>query len=333
MQSISSVRCFMYAIETDGLTRVFEQRVAVDRLTLAIPPGKVFGFLGPNGAGKTTTVRMLTALIAPSSGTAVINGRRLGIGDDTENIEIRRSVGILTESPGLYDRLTAWQNLVFFAQLHSLPTQRAHAQAEHYLRMLDLWERRDERVGGFSKGMRQKLAIARALMHEPEIVFLDEPTSGLDPEAARLVRDFIKTLRGEGRTIFLTTHNLPEADELCDLIGVFKTRLIHVDTPENLRANLFGRGTKVHVIDDAERWIDVVRVLPFVKQVSANQNLLSVALDDPDAQNPALVTALVQAGAQIRTVTPIEHSLEDVYLEVLGDDQERASVAKKASIA
>lgn len=327
----------MYAIETDGLTRVFEQRVAVDRLTLAIPPGKVFGFLGPNGAGKTTTVRMLTALIAPSSGTAVVNGRRLGSRngseDDAENLKIRRSVGILTEAPGLYDRLTAWQNLVFFAQLYGLSTQRAHAQAERYLRMLDLWERRDERVGGFSKGMRQKLAIARALMHEPEIVFLDEPTSGLDPEAARLVRDFIKTLRGEGRTIFLTTHNLPEADELCDLIGVFKTRLIHVDTPENLRANLFGRGTRVHVAGDAERWIGVVRVLPFVKQVSANQNLLSVALDDPDTQNPALVTALVQAGAQIRTVMPIEHSLEDVYLELLGDDQERTSVAKKASIA
>jgi ABC-2 type transport system ATP-binding protein len=304
----------MNAIETRGLTRAFGGRSAVDGLTLDVPAGAVFGFLGPNGAGKTTTVRLLAALIAPTSGTARVAGRRLG--DDNE--AIRRAVGILTETPGLYDRLSAWQNLVFFARLYDVAADRAAAQAERYLRLLGLWERRDDAVGGFSKGMRQKLAIARALLHEPAVVFFDEPTAGLDPEAARVVRDFIKGLRAEGRTIFLTTHNLPEADELCDLIGVFRARLLRLDTPANLRAAVFGRGTLVRVAGDAARWADTARSLPFVRGVEAQNGALKVTLDDPDGQNPPLVRALVGAGAPVRYVEPIAHSLEDVYLELVG---------------
>jgi ABC-2 type transport system ATP-binding protein len=305
----------MNVIETEGLTRAFGQHLAVDNLTLAIRAGSVFGFLGPNGAGKTTTVRMLTALIAPTAGAASVAGHRLG----ASNQSIRRTVGILTETPGLYDRLSAEQNLVFFAQLYDVPLGRAAAQAERYLRMLGLWERRDDRVGGFSKGMRQKLAIARALLHEPTVVFLDEPTAGLDPEAARTVRDFVKQLRAEGRTIFLTTHNLHEADELCDLIGIFRTRLLRLDTPANLRAGLFGRGTLVRLAGDAAAAAAVARALPFVRDVTVRDSALSIALDDPDAQNPMLVQALVAAGAQIQYVEPLMHSLEDVYLELVGN--------------
>ncbi len=304
----------MNAIEAHGLTRTFGDRVAVDDLSLAIPAGSVFGFLGPNGAGKTTTVRMLAALIAPTSGAASVAGHQLG----AENQAIRRAVGILTETPGLYDRLSAYQNLVFFAQLYDVPLARAEAQAERYLRMLELWDRRADQVGGFSKGMRQKLAIARALLHEPAVVFLDEPTAGLDPEAARTVRDFVKELRAEGRTIFLTTHNLPEADELCDLIGVFRTRLLRVDTPANLRAGLFGRGTLIHLVGGAAALVPVARGLPFVRDVAVRDGALSIRLDDPESQNPALVQALVTAGAQIRYVEPLTHSLEDVYLELVG---------------
>ncbi len=255
----------MNAIETSHLTRTFGGLVAVDDLTLAIPEGSVFGFLGPNGAGKTTTVRMLSALIAPTRGSAVVAGYRLG----EDNEAIRQSVGILTETPGLYDRLSAWQNLMFFAEMYDLPAERAASQVERYLRLLELWDRRDDKVGGFSKGMKQKLAIARALLHEPQVIFLDEPTAGLDPEAARVVRDFIKQLRTEGHTIFLTTHNLPEADELCDLIGVFRSKLLRLDTPANLRAGMFGSGTQVRVAGDAARWIATVRALPFVQQVTA----------------------------------------------------------------
>ncbi len=303
----------MDAIETHALTRVFGDRTAVDQLSLSIPAGSVFGFLGPNGAGKTTTVRMLAALIAPTSGTAFVAGNQLG----QDNEAIRRSIGILTETPGLYDRLSAWQNLIFYARLYDVDAKQASIQTERYLRELDLWERRDDKVAGFSKGMRQKLAIARALLHEPQVVFLDEPTSGLDPEAARTVLNFVKSLRAEGRTIFLTTHNLAEADELCDLVGVFRTRLVQVDTPEHLRAGLFGRGVKIRIAGEAEAFVQIVKGMAFVRDASANDGSLSVKLDDPDEQSPALVEALTAAGAHIRSVEPINHSLEDVYMELV----------------
>jgi ABC-2 type transport system ATP-binding protein len=314
----------MNAIETSHLTRAFGSLVAVDDLTLAIPEGTVFGFLGPNGAGKTTTVRLLSALIAPTRGNAAVAGYTLG----KQNEAIRQTVGILTETPGLYDRLSAWENLMFFAELYDLTAEKAASQIKRYLHLLDLWERRDDKVGGFSKGMRQKLAIARALLHEPKIIFLDEPTSGLDPEAARVVRDFIKQLRTEGRTIFLTTHNLPEADELCDLIGVFRARLLRLDTPAHLRIGMFGMGTQVRVVGDATHWIDTVRVLPFVHDAHAEDATLSVSLDHPDDQNPALVQALVNAGAQIRSVEPISHSLEEVYLELVENERQAAAASR-----
>jgi len=300
------------AIETNHLTRTFGSLVAVDDLTLAIPEGTVFGFLGPNGAGKTTTVRVLAALIAPTRGSAVVAGYRLGEQNET---------------PGLYDRLSAWQNLRFFAEMYGLPAERASSQVERYLRLLELWERRGDKVGGFSKGMRQKLAIARALLHEPKVIFLDEPTAGLDPEAARVVRDFIKQLRAEGRTIFLTTHNLPEADELCDLIGVFRARLLRLGTPANLRVGMFGTGTQVRVVGDAAHWIATVRALSFVRDATAEDGTLSVSLADPDEQNPELVRALVEAGAHIRSVEPTSHSLEEVYLDLVENERAAAAVS------
>jgi ABC-2 type transport system ATP-binding protein len=312
----------MNAIETHELTRAFGARVVVERLSLAAPQGAVFGFLGPNGAGKTTTVRMLAALIAPTAGSAVVAGYRLGEDDQM----IRCNVGLLTESPGLYERLSAHQNLRFFARLYDLDATRAGAQTERYLRMLGLWDRRDDPVGSFSKGMRQKLAIARALLHEPEVIFLDEPTAGLDPEAARTVREFIKELRAEGRTIFLTTHNLPEADELCDVIAVFRTRLLRIGAPAALRAELFGNGVRIRIAGAAESFMDAVRALPFVHAAAADGDVLNISLDNPDEQNPPLVRALIEAGAAIRYVEPREHSLEDVYLQLVreGEPQERA---------
>jgi ABC-2 type transport system ATP-binding protein len=289
--------------------------VVVEDLNLRVPAGSVFGFLGPNGAGKTTTVRLLTALIAPSAGTARVAGWRLGAGE-AEAMRLRRAVGILTEAPGLYDRLSAWQNLHVFARMYDLSAADAERQVERYLRLLDLWDRRDDSTGTFSKGMRQKLAIARALLHEPAVVFLDEPTAGLDPEASRTVRDFIKVLRAEGRTIFLTTHNLAEADELCDVIGIFRGRLLRMGTPSELRAALFGRGTAVRLAEGAARWVATVEDLPFVQAVEARDTTLTVTLSDPDAENPALVRALSAAGAPIRYVEPLEPTLEAVYLEL-----------------
>jgi ABC-2 type transport system ATP-binding protein len=296
-------------IQTENLSKKFGETLAVDRLNLTVNEGEVFGFLGPNGAGKTTTVRMLTSLIGPSSGTAVVNGLRLGQGDT----EIRRSVGVLTETPGMYDNLSAEFNLEIYANLYEVRDPKG--QVEKYLRMLGLWDRRMDPAGTFSKGMKQKLAIARALLHEPKILFLDEPTSALDPEAALLVRDFIMELRKEGRTIFLCTHNLDEADRLCDRIGVFKTRLLVMDTPDRLRSQLFGHKMVFHLGNAQESLATLVSKLAFVQEARLVDNKLLVTLDDPEHQNPDIIRALVNAGADIQFVGELRHSLEDVYLQ------------------
>jgi ABC-2 type transport system ATP-binding protein len=185
--------------------------------------------------------------------------------------------------------------------------------------MLGLWERRDENVAGFSKGMKQKLAIARALLHDPKVVFLDEPTSALDPEAAKIVRDFIAELKSEGHTIFLCTHNLDEADRLADRIGVMKQRLIQVDTAENLRRKLYGRRVviRMRVVTDAH--IAALKPMTFIKHVDREDNRLALTVDDPDGMTPAIVRALVQAGGEIQSVAEEKHSLEEVYLNLVGN--------------
>jgi len=298
-------------IETHDLCKRFGEVLAVDRLTIHVQAGEVFGFLGPNGAGKTTTIRILTALIGLSSGEARVAGNQVGLQDD----QIRRSVGILTETPGLYDRLSAERNLAFFGRLYEV--ENLSSQVEQYLRLLGLWERRHEPVGTYSKGMRQKLAIARALLHEPQVLFLDEPTSGLDPEAAHLVRDFIASLKREGRTIFLCTHNLDEADRLCDRIAVFNTRLLALDSPAALRRQLYGRTVVFHLRQFEPRYEELVKSWPFVHSTQVLDARLLAVVDEPETNNPALVRALVEAGAQIQFVGELRRTLEDVYLQLV----------------
>lgn len=300
-------------IETISLTKKFDTNMAVDRLTLSIPEGEVFGFLGPNGAGKTTTVRMLTSLIAPTAGTAVLMGHRLG----EDDIEIRRNVGILTETPGMYERLSAHKNLSIYARLYEVKD--IAGQVEKYLRLLGLWERRNDATGTFSKGMRQKLAIARALLHEPRLLFLDEPTAGLDPEASRLVRDFISEVKGQGRTIFLTTHNLDEADRLCDRVAVFKSRLRVLDTPEGLRKQMYGRQVVFHLANESQAGLPILQNLPYVKKVEAIENKLLVAVDDPETHNPEMIRLLVNGGQNIQFVGELRHSLEEIYLQLVNE--------------
>ncbi|GAB4534297.1 MAG: ABC transporter ATP-binding protein [Anaerolineae bacterium] len=301
-------------IQTERLTKHFENNPAVDNLTLNVERGEVFAFLGPNGAGKTTTVRMLAALISPTAGRAWVNGYQLG----REDTQIRRSVGILTEAPGLYERLDAIQNLTFFARLYEV--EDVAGQVEKYLRLLGLWERRTEPVGGFSKGMKQKLAIARALLHEPPLLFLDEPTAALDPEAARTVRDFIGQIKQAGRTIFLCTHNLDEADRLADRIAVIKQKLIQVDSPANLRRSLYGRRVVFQLVSVTEPVRAAVRELPFVKDVQQAKNSLIVSLEDPERHNPILVERIVAAGGAIQFVNELRHSLEDVYFTLIEEE-------------
>jgi len=306
-------------IQTRNLTRWFDGTLAVDNLTLEVREGEIFGLLGPNGAGKTTTVRMLVCLLAPTSGQAIIDGYKVG----EEDTEIRRRIGLLTEAPGLYERLSAYKNLDIYARLYEVPSDRRERQIRRYLDMLGLWERRHDPVATFSKGMKQKLAIARALIHEPRVLFLDEPTAGLDPEAAKLVRDFIAELRQEGRTIFLCTHNLDEADRLCDRIGVIRQHLIQVDTPENLRNHLYGRKVVMQLRALSDAHFHLVRALPFVKEAHLEGDKLVVALDNPEDENPILVRRLVEAGAEVQFVSELKHSLEEVYLTLIKEESER----------
>ena len=215
----------------------------------------------------------------------------------------------------MYDNLSAEYNLKIYAELYEV--DEPAAQVEKYLRMLGLWDRRQDEAGTFSKGMRQKLAIARALLHEPDLVFLDEPTAGLDPEASRLVRDFIDELREAGRTIFICTHNLDEADRLCDRIGVFKSRLLVVDTPARLRSQVFGRKVVFHLQGADDKLLAPILNLPYVREARLIDNKLLVGLEDPETHNPEIIRILVQAGANIQFVGELRHSLEDVYLQLI----------------
>jgi len=300
-------------IKTQGLTRRFGDLVAVNDLNLEVEKGEIFGFLGPNGAGKTTTIRMLAALIAPSGGEATIAGLHLG----RENRAIREHVGVLTETPGLYKRLSAVDNLLFFAKLYGVTEPRK--QAERYLQLFELWDRRDDLAGSFSKGMRQKLAIARAMLHEPQILFLDEPTASLDPEAAKVVRNLIETLRSEERTIFLCTHNLDEADRLCDRVALFNTRLVAVGGPQELKERLYGRRTVIHLADPHPGLEDALS-LSFIKKIERLDNTLVVSLSDPQRENPILVSRLVELGAKVQFVNELRVSLEDLYLDLMEEN-------------
>jgi ABC-2 type transport system ATP-binding protein len=313
-------------IETQGLTKIFKIKKAEDipavvDLTLTVEEGEVFGFLGPNGAGKTTTVRMLTSLIGATSGSARVNGYLVGEKDQ----DIRRSVGILTESPGLYEGLSARKNLEIFANLYDV--EAVDRQVGKYLKMLGLWSRREDPVGSFSKGMRQKLSIARSLLHEPQLLFLDEPTTNLDPEASRMVRQFIQDLRDQGRTIFMCTHNLNEADQLCDRIGIFKTRLIKVDTPGNLRREIFGRKVVFHLREPNSEWKGLLLTLEGVLGVECVDNKLVVSLEDPERTNPQIIRLLVERGADVLFVGELRHSLEDVYLQMMQEPGGKAETA------
>jgi ABC-2 type transport system ATP-binding protein len=302
-------------IDLQNLTRKFGNLTAVDNVTLHVEEGEVFGFLGPNGAGKTTTVRMLCCLIGKTSGEAKIGDYTV---DNEDNcLKIRKMVGFLPENVGLYDSLSAYRNLDFYGQLYEVPEPKRSENIQRLLTLLGIWERRNDAVGTFSKGTKQKIAIARALIHEPQVLFLDEPTANLDPEASKTVRDFILELKKEKRTIFLNTHNLDEAERLCDRIAILKTKLIAVDSPKNLERSLYNRKTIVHLdsVTDAVR--GAVQKLNIVKNVRSSDNKLILEIDNPEKDNPEVVRTIVQAGGNIQYVTELRSTLEDVYLKLV----------------
>ena len=275
----------------ERLTRVFGDRVAVHEMSLSVRAGEVVALLGPNGAGKTTTMRMLAGLIMPTAGTVSINGIPI---TDATAARARGAVGLLTEAPGLWERLSVHTNLITYARLHGVDD--AAGRVGEALAQVDLTDRAADTAGTLSKGLKQRVAVARALLHRPPVLLLDEPTSGLDPASARHIRNLILTLRGEGRAILVSTHNLAEAEALSDRIAVLKTTLLAFDTPAALRSSRTGSRVVIEFADGQTQDFPI----------------------DSREDVPELLARLVEEGRRIVRVTPDQRSLEDVYLELVG---------------
>lgn len=313
------------AIAVEGLTKRFGERTAFADVTFSVDHGEVFGFLGPNGAGKTTTVRTLGTLLAPTAGSATVAGLPLNAAN---GVEIRRRIAVVPESPGLYLRLSVTENLDFFAGLYGLGDRRA--RIERALRAVNLLDRADDPCRSLSKGLRQRVGLARALLSDPQILFLDEPTSGLDPLAARDVHELIDGLRRRGVTIFLTTHRLAEAEALCDRVGIMNTTLRTIGRPDELRERLFAKALQVSTREPLAEPDRVFAGLPGVEDWhpgSHDENGVGyvLAVTDWDLAAPAVARALVAEGADLLTLSPSRHSLEDVYLQLIDEDVEAQS--------
>jgi ABC-2 type transport system ATP-binding protein len=306
-------------IETKNLTRKFGNLTAVDNLTLSVDEGEVFGLLGPNGAGKTTAVRMFCCLISKTSGTAKVGGYE--IGNQENALRIRRIIGLVPDNVGLYESLTAYENLDYYGTLYRKTDSERKESNEYFLKLLGLWEKKDVLVGTFSKGMKQKLAIARALIHDPEIVFMDEPTANLDPEASKSVREFILELKEQKKTIFLNTHNLDEAQRICDKIGILNTKLLAVGAPEQLERFIYGRKTVIQLTNLNELILDSLKKIE-LKNLVSEDNKLTFDVTDPVKMNPDVVNAIVSAGGRIETVTVTSSSLEDTYLKLVKENKQ-----------
>ena len=302
-------------IDAENLTRKFGDLTAVDNLTLHVNEGEIFGFLGPNGAGKTTTVRMLACLISKTSGTAKIGDYEIGNRADQQ--KIRRIIGLVPDNVGLYEELTAYKNLDFYGRFYKVDEAKRRERIEYFLKLLGLWDKRDLAAGTFSKGMKQKLAIARALIHDPQILFMDEPTANLDPEASKTVRDFILELKKEKKTIFLNTHNLDEAQRICDRIAILNTKLMALGTPAELERSISGRKTVVQLESVNDAIVSAARRVGMGDVEAVEGNKLMIGVDNPEKDNPDILNAIFAAGGRIQFVTEASSTLEDVYLKLV----------------
>lgn len=302
-------------ISCQGLTKKFGSITAVHDFTLEIPDGCVFGLLGPNGAGKTTTMRMLSCLIQPTTGTAHIDSYEISKKADAQ--KIRAMIGLLPEVPGLYETLGAYKNLDYYGQFYGVPKPQREESIQRTLTNLDLWDRRNEPVGGFSKGMKQKIAIARALIHDPKYIFLDEPTASLDPMASKIVREYILEMKKRGNTILINTHNLAEAERICDSVALVKNRIVKVGSPRELARGLFARTINITLHRIPPTLLTDLSSLSFVSQAQVNGSQLTLHVRDPEEDNPKIISWLMQKGLQVQFISEEEHSLEDVYLKLI----------------
>jgi ABC-2 type transport system ATP-binding protein len=306
------------ALVVNHLTKSFGARTAFSDVSFTVAQGEVFGFLGPNGAGKTTTVRALGTLIAPTSGSATVAGIPLSLENGEE---IRQRIAIMPEAPGLYLRLTVTENLEYFASLYGLHP--AGARIRDALDAVNLGDRAGDLCGGLSKGLRQRVGLARTLLSDPAIMFLDEPTSGLDPVAAREVHDLIEGLRQKGVTIFLTTHRLDEAEKLCDRVAILNTTLRTVGRPRDLREQQFKTALVVRTLVPLRDPDGIFSPIPAVEGWrSDDPGSYVLSVTDPNVAAPDVIRGLVGVGADVLSIGEARHSLEDVYLRLVNEDVE-----------
>ena len=300
-------------IEVKNLTKIFKGKTVLNNVSLQVNDGEIFGYLGPNGAGKTTTVRLLLGLLKPTSGEALVWGQPLG-----DHPELRKQVGVVLETDGLYERLSAYDNLDYFAQLYGVADR--SAKTDKLLKFVGLYDRRHDKLGTYSKGMRRKLALARAIVSSPKALFLDEPASGLDPEAQKLVHDLILQLsREQGILIFLNSHDLDEVERICTKIAIIQNGQIRAyDSISNLRSNSSRPVVQFTLSgdDDVARATAYLKSQSYVAGVTAENHNLTVTLND-EMQSSRLLTALVKDGVNIEEARRMTRSLEDVYLEIM----------------
>ncbi len=307
-------------METQGLTKNFNGLQAVNALDLKIKESEIFGLLGPNGAGKTTTVRLLTGMLEPSSGSASV----LGFDSKTHSNQIRENVGILTETPSLYQRLSVRDNLDFFAKVHNIPKEERDLRVKNLLKQFNIADKENESAGKLSKGMRQKVAIARAIIHSPEMLFLDEPTGSLSPEAAKMVRELIVDLtKNENRTVFINTHNLSEAEKLCSRVGILERgKLIAIGKPSELRSLLHTDIITVFRFKTWDKQISDYFSTSSIKITDEDKEKLSVTLklENIEETTPKIIKDLSRLDLDITEVRHNRPDLEQIYLELVNGD-------------
>jgi len=300
-------------IKAKNLTKIFGDVTALDNISFQIKESEIFSFLGPNGAGKTTTIRILSTLISPTSGKFTINGKD----PKEDSSHIRSIIGLLTETPGMYEKISAHDNLKYFSNFYDISEKKRKNNIEKYLKMFDLWKRKDALVATYSKGMKQKLALSRALIHEPKILFLDEPTAALDPESAYMVRNFIESLKKERTTVFLCTHNLEEASNLSDRVCIIKKKIIKIASLTELQTSKKYKNVEIVFKDDSKKFIDIIKPIKEIISISAKQNKINLSLEKPQITNPIIIKKLIENGVEILYFNEITESLEEIYLNLI----------------
>ena len=304
------------AIETKNLTKYYDKLLAVDHINFEAKKGEIFGFLGPNGAGKTTTIRMLTGISKPTEGTATVMGYDI----QRHPIQAKEQMGIVPDISNIYNELSAWDNLVFTGKLYDLPKELRETKAEELLKMFGLYERRKEKVQGFSRGMKRRICIAMALMNRSSIVFLDEPTSGLDVQSVLIIRETVRKLNHEGLTIFITTHNLEEASQMCDRVAIInRGKIAAIDTPEKLKRTVQGlQSVEVAFATSPVKVLNDLKELPSIREVMKEGDKFRLFADDPSNVLASVWNYSQKNNLKLITVNTLGPSLEDVFVNLTG---------------